>query len=140
MVAASDLGSDAERRGGSSPFIRTQIIYYYMKTTQTSKGELLAGIQISLLKEDYEAEVTKALKNIIVNYKDKKETITMQDIVKLGLTGNEDSLTLRLKICEELHLGYCSTNKTFIKRLNSLDIDYLTLKTLLERIDKNDCE
>ena len=34
-----------------------------MKTTQTSKGELLAGIQISLLKEDYEAEVTKALKD-----------------------------------------------------------------------------
>ena len=90
--------------------------------------------------ESTKDEVTKALKNIIVNYKDKKETITMQDIVKLGLTGNEDSLTLRLKICEELHLGYCSTNKTFIKRLNSLDIDYLTLKTLLERIDRNDCE
>ena len=34
-----------------------------MKTTQTSKGELLAGIQICLLKEDYEAEVTKALKD-----------------------------------------------------------------------------
>lgn len=34
-----------------------------MKTTQTSKSELLAGIQISLVKEDYEAEVTKALKD-----------------------------------------------------------------------------
>ena len=32
-----------------------------MKTTQTSKGELLAGIQVSLVKADYEAEVKKTL-------------------------------------------------------------------------------
>ena len=34
-----------------------------MNTTQTSKGELLAGIQVTLVKADYEAEVTKALKD-----------------------------------------------------------------------------
>ena len=34
-----------------------------MKTTQTLKGELLAGIQVTLVKADYEAEVTKALKD-----------------------------------------------------------------------------
>ena len=32
-----------------------------MNTTQTSKGELLAGIQVTLVKADYEAEVKKAL-------------------------------------------------------------------------------
>ena len=34
-----------------------------MNTIQTSKGELLAGIQVTLVKADYEAEVTKALKD-----------------------------------------------------------------------------
>ena len=34
-----------------------------MNTTQTSKGELLAGIHVTLVKADYEAEVTKALKD-----------------------------------------------------------------------------
>ncbi|MBR4155952.1 MAG: hypothetical protein IKU01_04520 [Bacteroidales bacterium] len=34
-----------------------------MNTTQTLKGELLAGIQVTLVKADYEAEVTKALKD-----------------------------------------------------------------------------
>ncbi|MBR6774307.1 MAG: hypothetical protein IKM23_01150 [Bacteroidales bacterium] len=32
-----------------------------MKTTQTLKGELLAGIQVTLVKADYEAEVKKTL-------------------------------------------------------------------------------
>ena len=32
-----------------------------MKTTQTTKGELLAGIQVTLVKADYEAEVKKTL-------------------------------------------------------------------------------
>ena len=32
-----------------------------MNTTQTSKGELLAGIQVTIVKADYEAEVKKAL-------------------------------------------------------------------------------
>lgn len=34
-----------------------------MNTTQTLKGELLAGIQVTLVKADYETEVTKALKD-----------------------------------------------------------------------------
>ena len=44
MVATSDLGSDAERRGGSSPFVRTKsdchlaVAFFAFKGTRTDCG------------------------------------------------------------------------------------------------------
>ena len=38
MVATSDLGSDAERRGGSSPFVRTKAIVFLTVAFLRSKG------------------------------------------------------------------------------------------------------
>ncbi|MBO2523080.1 MAG: hypothetical protein CW336_04375 [Bacteroidetes bacterium] len=50
---------------GSSPFIRTNRLYnlLIMKTIQTAKGDLLAGIQIDINKADYAEDVKKELKN-----------------------------------------------------------------------------
>gem|GEM_PF-1088097 len=65
MVAAPDLGSGSVRSMGSSPFIRTNRLYnlLIMKTIQTAKGDLLAGIQIDINKADYAEDVKKELKN-----------------------------------------------------------------------------
>ena len=61
MVAAPDLGSGAERRGGSSPFVRTN-----SNTTMKITKENLAGhealIRVIITEEDYKDAVEKALK------------------------------------------------------------------------------
>ena len=45
MVATSDLGSDAERRGGSSPFIRTNATVFFEGVAffRASKGTRSVG-------------------------------------------------------------------------------------------------
>lgn len=84
--------------------------------------------------ESTKEEVLKALNNLIINNKDNIETIGMSEIVELGLTGNDNSMELRLYICDYYHLGYCSTNKTFIKRLNALKINKKMIKEALNNI------
>ena len=71
MVAAPDLGSGAERRGGSSPFIRTvldtNIIQFIklpgMQITKEDTGKLTASVRLLIGKEDYEDKVMKTLKD-----------------------------------------------------------------------------
>ena len=67
-------------------------------------------------------------------------TITLEDLFSLHLSGYDNSSYLRNKVCEHLHLGFCSTNKTFLKRLNALQVNKKILQEVLERITKDDCE
>ena len=80
MVAAPDLGSGASRRGGSSPFIRTNDspdvfrgIFFIkkivnsdsekMNITQEKINDLNAVIKISIAPEDYTEKVEKTIKD-----------------------------------------------------------------------------
>jgi len=67
LVAAPDLGSGAERRGGSSPFIRTKLSvlsrHTFMQVTQEKVNDLNAIIHIEFKSEDYKPQVEKTLKD-----------------------------------------------------------------------------
>ncbi|MGM9858018.1 MAG: ribonuclease M5 [Bacilli bacterium] len=90
--------------------------------------------------ESTKEEVLKALKHSIISSKSTIQTITLDELYSLHLSGYDNSSYLRNKICEELNLGFCSTNKTFLKRLNALQIDKTKLEEILERITNDDCE
>ena len=62
-----------------------------------------------------------ALENC-VTYSECSDQFKMKDLIDLGLTGQENSMTLRLKIEEEYCLGHGST-KTFLRRLNLIKKD-----------------
>ncbi len=61
MVAAPDLGSGAERRGGSSPFVRTNP-NTIMKITQENLAGHEVLISVTVSENDYKDAVEKALK------------------------------------------------------------------------------
>lgn len=66
-------------------------------------------------------EVIRALKNFFVLNKHAKENVKMSDLIRLGLSGSENSEENRAKICKIFNLGFCNA-KTFLKRLNSCGI------------------
>ena len=76
-------------------------------------------------------EVYEALDNMIT-YTESNNNISMQDLVDLGLMGQDNSSKLRYEIQQKLHLGKGSA-KTFLKRINMLNI---TLKDLKNEVDK----
>lgn len=79
--------------------------------------------------ESTKVEVLKALKSYIISTNKPLGHVKMNDIVALGLSGDENSNEKRAKISEKLHLGYCNA-KTFLKRVNNCGIT-------LEEIEKN---
>jgi trigger factor len=68
LVAAPDLGSGAERRGGSSPFIRTFFIEYnpinIMSTQFDYVDELNATLTVELLPDDYMPKVNESIEKL----------------------------------------------------------------------------
>ena len=80
--------------------------------------------------ESTQEEVENALKNAITSKERKNGSLTMNDLVELGLSGETDSESKRQKISETYHLGHCNA-KTFLKRLNYCDINIEDLKKLL---------
>ena len=60
----------------------------------------------------------KALNNL-VSYFDSVESITLSEFNRLGLNGQSDSASKRMKIAKEYNLGKCNA-KTLFKRINML--------------------
>lgn len=89
-----------------------------------SKNKKKVGIEHA----DSEA-IKVALSNVYSNQIN-EETITIIDLYKLGLNGNVNSGILRDKISEELNIGKPNC-KTFLKRLNLLQITYEELEKLV---------
>lgn len=56
--------------------------------------------------------------------------ITMHDLIDLGLVGEECSKNVRIKLCEELNIGY-TNSKQLVKRLNMF---HITKKEMLEKL------
>lgn len=77
-------------------------------------------------------EVLRALENII-EYSSYKNKITNKDIIYLGLSGNNNSKNLRLKVCDYLNIGY-SNNKQFINKLNNININIKELEEIIENV------
>lgn len=63
-----------------------------------------------------------------------KDTITINELYNLGLVGNNNSSELRDKISDYLNIGK-PNSKTFLKRLNILQISYNNLKDIIEKIN-----
>ena len=62
-----------------------------------------------------------------------KETITLKDLYSLGLNGDKDSAIYREKISDILNIGKPNA-KTFLKRLNLLQITRKELEDLLCKV------
>ena len=80
--------------------------------------------------ESTKEEIQNALKNAIQTKNGNIGSLTMSDLILLGLSGEKDSLEKREQIAEKLHLGHCNA-KTFLKRLNYCNINIDELKKLL---------
>ena len=80
--------------------------------------------------ESTKEEIKKALDNAVKTNQNQLGTITMSDLLKLGLCGVEDSEAKRNKISKELNLGHCNA-KTFLKRLNYRAINIEEIKAKL---------
>lgn len=97
---------------------------FLRKKNCISKNKKKVGIEHA--SED---AIKEALANVYSN-EITKETISNIDLYKLGLNGNKNSGILRDKISDELNIGRPNC-KTFLKRLNLLQITYEELERLL---------
>ena len=79
--------------------------------------------------ESTQEEVLNALKNVITFKQENKGNLSLSNLVNLRLCG-PNSFSLKQKVQEFYHLGYCNT-KTFLKRLNLLNITYEELEKLV---------
>ena len=76
--------------------------------------------------------IIDALENVYTNTEN-EDVITMNELFELGLNGNSNSALLRDKISEYLNIGKPNC-KTFLKRLNLLQIDKEKLMELLCKV------
>lgn len=80
--------------------------------------------------ESTKEEIESALKNVVSTNDKQIGSLTTNDLIELGLIGNNNSSKKRDQVCEALHLGHC-TAKTFLKRLNYCNIKIEDLKKIL---------
>ncbi len=80
--------------------------------------------------ESSEEEVIKALKNAKTFSDEKKNNISMSDLISLSLSGDQEASKRREKVAKKLNIGHCNA-KTFLKRINSCDINIEDLKKLI---------
>ena len=80
--------------------------------------------------ESTKEEVLKAIESYIRTDKSKNGNITNTDLVRLGLSGHEDSSLFREAVIKKYHLGHCNT-KTFLKRINYLGLTLEDIKDCL---------
>lgn len=75
-------------------------------------------------------DIKNALSNALSCSDESVGALTMMDLIKLGLSGDENSNKLRNKVSLKLNLGYCNA-KTFLKRVNYANIKYEELERLI---------
>lgn len=78
-------------------------------------------------------EILRVLKPHITNKKPKnKSDITAVHLYRLGIMGDSKSKKRREFICKKLNLGICN-NKTFLKRINFLNITFNDLEEVVKQ-------
>ena len=80
--------------------------------------------------ESTKEEILNALSNVISVNDKNIGSLTLNDLVTIGLCGDKDSEEKRNKIAKDLNLGHCNA-KTFLKRLNYRGISIEELKSRL---------
>ena len=78
--------------------------------------------------------ILDSLKNI-KSFDKRKINITYLDLTNLGLTGQANSNSLRLKLTKKIGIGYCNA-KTLLNRLNGIGIELSLLKKTVEELSK----
>ncbi|MDE5546386.1 MAG: ribonuclease M5 [Anaeroplasmataceae bacterium] len=77
--------------------------------------------------------IIESLSNVYSNQQE-EDTITLQDIYELHLMGMPNSSNLREKLSDELNIGKPNA-KTFLKRVNMLQIKKEVLKELCQKLE-----
>ena len=101
---------------------------FLRKKYAISKNKKKVGI------EHADASVIKESLENVYTYNELNETITMSDLYTLGLNGFPNSKILRDKISEHLNIGMPNA-KTFLKRLNLIQISLEELKELCQKLE-----
>ena len=65
-----------------------------------------------------------------ITYKEKKNSISINDLYSLGLIGQDISVKKREYLASVLHIGN-PNGKTLLKRLNYMGIEFEELKVIL---------
>ncbi len=99
---------------------------FLKKNLAISKNRKKVGIEHAK-KED----IIEALENHLSVVK-KDNLITINDLYKLGLIGENNSQKLRDEICENFNLGHTNA-KTFLNRINMFGIDIKDIEKVLNK-------
>ena len=100
---------------------------FLKKDLAISKNRKKVGIEHAK-----ESDIIDALNNCL-SVCEKQYLITMNDLYKLGLIGEENSAKLRNEICIKLNLGHTNA-KTFLKRINMFGITIKELENVLNTL------
>lgn len=82
--------------------------------------------------ESSREDVLDALSHIVPTTSSDRGTLTMADLVELGLMGEDNSSSKRAKLERILHLGHTNA-KTLLKRVNALALTKEELQEALEQ-------
>ncbi len=99
------------------------------KSECISKNKKKVGIEHARLED---------IKEALDKYIDKTKpegTLTQIDMLSLGLSGNDNSSVLRDKLSAKLNIGK-PNSKTFLKRINALNISYNELESMIGEINE----
>lgn len=89
------------------------------KHCHIEKEKAIKGKKVGIAETKKE-DILKALENV-VTYQENRETFTLEDMLELGLIGNEDAAKKRDKICKILHIDK-SNGKSLLKKFNMLGL------------------
>ena len=99
---------------------------FFKKDLAISKNKKKVGIEHAK-----KIDIIEALDNVL-SINESSDLITINDLYKLGLIGEENSSALREEICLNYNLGHTNA-KTFLKRINMFG---LTLKDIENVLNK----
>lgn len=93
------------------------------------RNKSIKGKKLGVAECDKE-EILRALSNY-VNLGENKNTLSFQDYINFGLSGNDNSSKLRDYVAKKFNLGHCNA-KTLYKRLNMIGIKKEELKEAID--------
>lgn len=108
--------------------VPTALHAFLRKKDSISKNGKKVGI------EHASKECIEESLNTLYSNQQEIDTITLQDIYELGLMGMPNSGSLRERIAEQINIGKPNA-KTFLKRVNMLQIKKEVLKELCQKLE-----
>src|SRR5699024_8162569 len=94
-----------------------------------AKGAYGIGVEHAKIED-----IRNALKDTLTSQEIKEETLTVQDMQHIGLSGNAEAKKRREYLTERLNIGYAKDNQ-LRKKLNCYKIYYEKLSKILTEIE-----